>query len=84
MGKALPAVLEFCLGLSGRLQPKALSTSSESICSAELRHSELPSGGQKKVASLRIGTLGRPLREWWVVPLETEWNIREMGFCEFF
>lgn len=46
-GKALPAVLEFCLGLSSRLQPKALSMSSDSICSAELRHSELPSAGQK-------------------------------------
>lgn len=42
-GKALPVVLEFCLGLSSRLQPKALSMSSDSICSAELRHSELPS-----------------------------------------
>ena len=47
VGKAPLAGLELGLGLSSRLQPKALSMSSDSICSAELRHSELPSAGQR-------------------------------------
>lgn len=47
VGKAPFAGLELGLGLSSRLQPKALSMSSDSICSAELRHSELPSAGQR-------------------------------------
>lgn len=47
VGKAPLAGLALGLGLSSRLQPKALSMSSDSICSAELRHSELPSGGRK-------------------------------------
>ena len=47
VGKAPLVGLELGLGLSSRLQPKALSMSSDSICSAELRHSELPSAGQR-------------------------------------